>query len=190
MQEKKLEIVNTFKYLGFTWSSKMSLKPTVDHCLEKTEKALAKLKWLKKGRKVSVQVLRQCFFAYVFPHLAWIFPFYPFLPKTQREALDRKFRVGVRIVHRCPYVKADDLFTVTKEKPLKFYAQSYIKKRLKNMYKSDLGRSLFHDDAFYWDQFTKRKNDSLGQFFRLNRVKKLMNRHKTLLIEWIDFAHQ
>ena len=33
-------------------------------------------------------VLRQCMFAYFFPHLAWIFPFYPFLPKTRCKALD------------------------------------------------------------------------------------------------------
>src|SRR3984957_9746625 len=146
MQGEKLEIVKSFKYLGFTWTSKLSLKPTVDLCLEKVEKALAKLKWLKKGRRISTQVLRQCLLAYVFPHLAWIFPFYPFLPKTQREALDRKFRVGIRIVHRCPYVTAEDLFIVTKEKPLKLYAQRYIKKRLQNMYKSDLGRSPFLED--------------------------------------------
>jgi len=190
MQGQQLEIVKEFKYLGFTWTSKMSLKPTVDHCLEKAEKALAKLKWLKKGRRISMQVLRQCFFAYVFPHFAWIFPFYPFLPKTQREALNRKFRVGIRIVHRCPFVSAEDLVTVTKKKPLEFYAQRYIKKRLLNMYKSDLGRSLFLEDLYYWDEFRKRKGDSLGHLFRLKRVRKLIDRHETLLIKWINFAQQ
>jgi len=104
---------------------------------------------LKKGRKISVPVLRQRLFAYAFRHLAWIFPFYPFLPKTRREAVDRKFHVAIRIVHRCPYVSAEDLFTITKEKPLDFYAQRYIKKRLEKMYKSDLGGSLFLEDVFY-----------------------------------------
>ena len=159
MQKHKVEFVEIFKYLGFTWTSKLSLRPTVDQSLEKTEKALAKLKWLNKDGKVSVQALRQCLFAYVFPHLACLFPVYPFLPKTQREALDRKFRVGIRIVPKCPYVKAEDLFTVTKEKPLKIYAQKYIKKRLENLYKTDLSRSPFFEDIFYWDQFRKRKND-------------------------------
>jgi hypothetical protein len=70
MEGQQLEIVNKFKYLGFTWTSKMSLKPMIDHCLEKVDKALVKLKCLKKGRKISVTVLRQCLFAYVFPHLA------------------------------------------------------------------------------------------------------------------------
>ena len=189
MQGQEIEIVNSFKYLGYTWTNKMSLKPTVDQCLAKAEKALVKLKWLKKGRTISKQVLRQCLFAYVFPHLAWIFPVYPFLPKTQREALDRKFRVGIRIVHRCPYVEAKDLFLVTNEKPLKFYAQKYIKRRMEKMYKSDLGRSLFLEDIFYWSQFRKKKKDSLGQLFRLNRVKKMINRHEILLIKWIDFAY-
>ncbi len=44
MNGQKLEIVNVFKYLGFTWTNKMSLKLTIDHCLEKFEKALIKLK--------------------------------------------------------------------------------------------------------------------------------------------------
>jgi hypothetical protein len=117
----------------------MSLKSTIDHCLEKVGKAIPKLKWLKKDRKISVPVLRQCLFAYVFPHLAWIFPFYPFLPKTQQEAVDMKFHVAIKIIKRCPYVSAEDLFTVTKEKPLDYYAHRYIKKRLEKMYKSDLG---------------------------------------------------
>ncbi|UJR18836.1 hypothetical protein I4U23_021964 [Adineta vaga] len=106
MEGVRLETVDSFKYLGFTWTNKMSLKPTVDQCLSKAEKALAKLKWLKRGRKISVPVLRQCMFAYVFPHLAWIFPLYPFLPITQRSALDSKFRVAIRTVHSCPYVSA------------------------------------------------------------------------------------
>jgi hypothetical protein len=190
MEGQKLEIVDKFKYLGFTWTSKLSLKPTIDQCLEKADKALVKLKWMKKGRKIALPVLRQCLFAYVFPHLAWIFPFYPFLPKTQREALNRKFRVAIRIVHRCPFVSADDLFSVTREKPLETYAQRYIKKRSEKMYKSDLGGSLFLEDIFYWDEFKKTKNDWLGHFFRLKRVTKLINRHETLLIQWINFAQQ
>ena len=87
-------------------------------------------------------------------------------------------------------MKAEDLFTVTKEEPLKIYVQKYIKKRLENLYKSDLSRSPFFEDIFYWDQFRKRKNDSLGQLFRMNRVKKLLSRHETLLIEWINFIQR
>jgi hypothetical protein len=67
------------------------------YCLEKVEKGLVRLKWLRKGRRISVKVLKQCLFAYVFPYLTWTFPF---LPKTQREAVNRKFRVGIRIVYR------------------------------------------------------------------------------------------
>ena len=190
MEEQVLEIANSFKYLGFTWTNKLSLKPTIDLCLEKVKKAIVKLNWLNKGRIMSTSVLRQCLFAYVFPHLAWIFPLYPLLPKTQKDLLDRKFRVAIRIVHRCPYVSAEDLLTVTKEKPLETYIRRYIKKRLQKMHESDLGGSLFHEDIFYWDQFQKEKNNSLGQFFRLKRIKKLISRHESLLIKWIDFVHK
>ncbi len=51
MNGQELEIVDKFKYLGFIWTSKMSLEPTIDSCLEKVEKALVKPKWMKKGRK-------------------------------------------------------------------------------------------------------------------------------------------
>ncbi len=190
MEGQELDIVDKFRYLGFTWTSKMSLKPTIDQSLDKIEKALSKLKWLKKGRIIGTPVLRQCMFAYVFPHLAWIFPFYPFLPKTQREALDRKFRVAIRITHRCPYVAAKDLFLVTKEKPLEFYVKRYIKKRMERIYKSDLGSSLFLEDLFHWDTFRKEKNDAVGHLFRLRRVKKLIDRHESLLIRWIDIVEE
>ena len=187
MEGVRLDIVNSFKYLGFTWTNKMSLKPTVDQCLGKVESALAKLKWMKKGQKISTQVLRQCFFAYVFPHFAWIFPLYPFLPKTQQEALNRKFRVALRIVQRFPYVSARDIYTITRENPLEIYVKRYIKKRLETSHRSDLGRSLFVNDIFFWDYFKKNKYDSMGHFFRQSRVKKLIKRHETLIITWIGF---
>jgi hypothetical protein len=79
---------------------------------------------------------------------------------------------------------------VTQEEPLEVYVQRYIKKRLENIYKSDLGRSTFLEDVFYWDKFKKNKKDSLGHYFRQNRVKKLIKRHETLLIKWIQFVQQ
>ncbi len=129
-----------------------------------------------RGRRISIPILRKCFFAYVFPHFAWIFAFYPFLLKTQREAIDRRFRVAIRTVHRCPFVSAKGLFMVTQEEPLEFYAKWYIEKRL--------------EDIFYWDQFKNNKKDSPGHFFRQTRVTKLIKRHEILLIKWIQFVHQ
>ena len=123
MEGQRIERVDKLKYLGFAWTSKMSLKPTIDHCFEKVDKALTKFKWLKKRRKIAVLVLRQCFFAYVFPHIAWIFPFYPFVLKTQQKTLNRKFRVGIRLTHRCPYVAAEDLFLVAQEMSLENYVR-------------------------------------------------------------------
>ncbi len=57
-----------------------------------------------------------------------------------------------------------------------------------NINKTDLGCSAFFDDIFYWNDFRKTKNDSLGHFFRMNRIKKLKNRHETFLLKWIDFV--
>ena len=58
------------------------------------------------------------------------------------------------------------------------------------MYKSDLSGSLFHEDIFYWDNFKRDKNDSLGQFFRQRRIKKLISGHESSLTKWIDFIHR
>ncbi len=71
------------------------------------------------------------------------------LPKTQQEALKSKFRVGIRIIHRCLSTSATDLFTIVKERRFEEYLAPYLKKRLLNMHKSDLGDSLFINDAFY-----------------------------------------
>ncbi len=67
------------------------------------------------------------------------------------------------------------------------------------MHKSDLGESLFINDMFYWDTF-KRDEDRQGQgqgkeikklhvghFFQLKRVRKMIERHKSYLIRWINF---
>ncbi|CAM4756063.1 unnamed protein product [Rotaria magnacalcarata] len=38
MDGKKLEVVKEFKYLGFAWTNKMSLKPTIDNTLENIQR--------------------------------------------------------------------------------------------------------------------------------------------------------
>jgi len=187
MEGQKLEEVKEFKYLGFTWTSKMSLIPTIDKTLENIQKSFSKLRWMKAGKTLSKEVLRRCFFAYSFPYFAWIFPLYPVLPKTQKELLLRKFRNGLRLIHRCPYARATDLFQITKEKPLEYYVQRYIKKRLERIEKSDLVRSPFYNDIFYWDTFHKNKNDHLGHFFRMKRVRHMRERHQCVLLQWLDF---
>ena len=190
MKSQKLQLVKEFKYLGFTWTNKMSLKPTIDKTLENIQKTYCKLRWMKGGRALSVKVLRKCFFAFSFPYFAWIFPLYPFLPKTQKEQLKRKFRNGIRLVHRCPFARATDLFQITNEAPLEKYVKRYIKKRLDRIDKSDLMHSPFYNDIFYWNAFHKSKNDHLGHFFRMKRVKLMSVRHQTLLCQWFEFLHE
>jgi hypothetical protein len=190
MSGQKIAIVDSFKYLGFTWTSKLSLKPTVNRSLENIQRFLCKLKWLRRGKTLSKDVLRRCFFAYTFPHFAWIFPFFPFLPPTHQDALRRKYRVAVRLIHRAPFVSAANLFTFTREEPLDNYVKRYISKRLKKMYCSDLGSSLFLEDIFFWDNFQKRAKDGVGHLFTLKRVKRLKLKHRPLLLDWFGFNEQ
>ena len=70
MDRHKIEVVNSFKYLGFTWTSKLSLKPTIDKSVDNIQKSFIKLKWLRAGGTLITAVLRTCFFAYSFPHFA------------------------------------------------------------------------------------------------------------------------
>ena len=198
MGGKQLETVRSFKYLGFTWTDKLSLKPTVNKCLESIQKSYVKLKWLKRNKNISTEVLRLCFFAYSFPFFTGIFPFFPLLPKTQKELFVRKYRVGLRIIHRCPLVAAQDLLTFVNERNLESYVSAYLQKRLSKVFESDLGKSLFLNDIFYWDNFTnkgtvmrkkKRKKIKLdvGHFFRLARVQKMMMKHESHLLQWLSF---
>ncbi|CAF5130773.1 unnamed protein product, partial [Rotaria magnacalcarata] len=50
MKSHKLLEVKEFKYLGFTWTNKMSLKPTIDKALENIQKPYCKLRWMKGGK--------------------------------------------------------------------------------------------------------------------------------------------
>ena len=65
----------------------MSLKLTIDKALENIEKRFCKLKWMKSGKGLPSRVPHRVFFAYSFPYFAWIFPLYPFSPKTQKQLL-------------------------------------------------------------------------------------------------------
>ena len=57
MEDQRLELVKEFKYLGFTWTNKMSLKPTIDKTLENIQKTFSKLRWMKRGKTLSKDVL-------------------------------------------------------------------------------------------------------------------------------------
>lgn len=53
MNNCALETVRNFKYLGFTWTDKMSLKHTVSRCLENIQKSYIKLKWSQKIKRLQ-----------------------------------------------------------------------------------------------------------------------------------------
>lgn len=190
MNNTELETVTSFKYLGFTWTDKLSLKPTVDKCLENVQKSYTKLKWLKRNRNISTKVLRTCFFAYSFPFFTWIFPFFPLLPISHQDLLKRKYRVGLRLIHRCPFVKSQDLLTVTREKSLEQYVSNYLKKRLKKAHCTDLGQSFFYEELFHWENFKRRDNLKVGQLFNLSQVNIMRERHQTNLLTWLEFIEQ
>lgn len=192
----ELENVKKFKYLGWTWTDKLSLKPTVDLCLNQIEKSYVKIKWLKRNKNISTKVLRTCFFAYSFPFFTWIFPFFAILPKSQQELIQRKYRVGLRLIHRCSFVETVDLFKFTKEKTLEQYVSRYLKKRLANAHRTDLGRSLFYEEPFHWSTFNsykegdkdRRKHLGVGHLFRLARVRKMCERHESYIASWLSFV--
>jgi hypothetical protein len=198
MENVPLERVKTFKYLGFTWTDKLSLQPTVDKCLENIQKSFIKLRWINRNKNISTQILRTCFFAYAFPFFTWIFPFFPMLPATQKESIRRKFRAGLRLIHRCPYIKAADIYKYTREKPLDRYICEYLQKRLAKAHRTDLGHSMFYEDLFYVEQFDKHKVDKsgkpinlyVGHLLRQTRVKKMLDRHQSYLLTWLDFIEK
>ena len=91
MDGQQIKLAKSFKYLAFTWTSKLSLKPTIDKCVENIQKSFIKLKWLRARNTLTTAVLRTCFFAYSFPHFAWLFSLFPLPPKTHQETLRNKF---------------------------------------------------------------------------------------------------
>jgi len=102
--------------------------------------------------------------------------------------LIQKFPVGLRLVYRCPFVSAKNLYTVTSEHSLEHYVKRYFKRRLKTMHVIDLGLSPFYNDIFFWDDFFKRKGDNPGHFFRGRCVQQLIHRHQSYLVKWIFFT--
>ena len=52
MNGEKIELVKEFRYLGFTWTDRLSLKPTVEKCIGNIQRSLGKLGWLKTGRSM------------------------------------------------------------------------------------------------------------------------------------------
>mgnify|MGYP001151580594 FL=1 len=198
MNNYRLETVRSFKYLGFTWTDKLSLKPTVAKCLDNVQKSYVKLKWLQRSKVISTKVLRTCFFAYSFPFFTWLFPIFPLLPISLQELIKRKYRVGLRMIHRCSFANSEDLLNNTKEKSLEQYIGKYLGKRLANIQKTDLGNSSFYDDLFTWEKLTQnvdrririKNRVAIGHFYRNIRVKNMIKNHESDLLKWIHFIER
>jgi uncharacterized protein YlaI len=125
-------------------------------------------------------------------------PIFPLLPDTQQNLLRREYRVGLRVVQRCPFIEAEDIFKYTKEKPLKHYVCKYLQKRLAKARKTDLGHSKFYENVFYWDKFVNQKVDGkgkqerlgIGHLFCLSRVRRMIDRYESYLLKWLNFIDQ
>jgi hypothetical protein len=60
-----------------------------------------------------------------------------------------------------------------------------------------LGESLFYNDPFMWDHLTKeyekqkqgkiRLTLKIGHYLRLARIKKMIERHESFIVWWIQF---
>jgi hypothetical protein len=93
------------------------------------------------------------------------------LPSVHQEALQHKFRVGMRIIHRCLSVPASNLFSLVKERPLESY-----------------------NDIFYYDTLSinrpgeeiKTKKVGVGHFCKLKRVQRMIADHESYLMRWIN----
>ena len=136
------------------------------------QRSLSKLKWLRGGRTMSEEVLRKCFLTYSFPHLAWVFPFLPLLPKTQQKALSRKFRVAMRVIHRAPFVHAKDQLLLTREDPLERYVQRYISKRLEKYVAVGSGILAISRRYMLLGQFYEKKRRRHGSLLLVETSKK------------------
>jgi hypothetical protein len=79
MEGQKLELVKEFQYLGFIWTSKMYLKPTINRILEYIQKSFSKLRWMEVEKPLLKEVLRRCFLPTAFHVLRGYFP------KAQKE---------------------------------------------------------------------------------------------------------
>ena len=80
-------------------------------------------------------------------------------------------------------------FSCTHEGPLDNYVKRYILKRLKNIFSSDLGSSLFVEDIFFWATSSKQPKDEVDRYFSLRRVKRLKAKHHELLLDWLEFVN-
>jgi hypothetical protein len=94
-------------------------------------------------------------------------------------------------------IAADEISSTLNEQPLESYVTSYIQKRLNRAFRSDLGESFFYSDLFMWDHIKKeyekqkegkvQRTSKIGHSLRLPRIKKMIERHESCIVSWIQF---
>ncbi len=143
-------------------ASKLSLKPTVNRCIENIQRSFCKLEWLRNGGNLSKDILKRWFL---------------------------RLHLPLRLVHYAPFVNTENPFLCIHEDPLDKYVKRCISKRLNNMFSPDLIASLFLEDLFFWDNYHKQEKDGVGYFFTMKRVNRLKARYHSLLLTWLEFVN-
>jgi hypothetical protein len=143
MNDEKIELVKEFKYLGFTWADRLSLKPTVDKFIGNIQGSLGKLRWLKSERNICTKVLR----LYLPTFLLVISSPPRNLTKDIATEIPSGSSTGVPLFYRFRTQSVEQHFRIL----FRFLCKK--------------NSSLFYNDIFVWDDYYKRRNNHLGHFF-------------------------
>jgi hypothetical protein len=113
-QEGRDKALFTLRIIHIIYSirnySSISWTNIISNVVGNFQNSLRKLRWFREKRHIITEALRQSFLLLYVPSLCILISFFPLLPKSQQT-----FRVGLRLMHRSPFVSARSLYTKTKE---------------------------------------------------------------------------
>ena len=125
-QNKNIEYVKSFKYLGDNISTKIGWGFFISERIRKIRKVYNALRVILRSIPSSqIALRRKIFLAYALPHFCWLFCTWFYFTDNQRKTIEHVYCSGLRIVY-CLY-GWDDTTTLilAREKSLPDYVYSY-----------------------------------------------------------------
>ncbi|CAM4867060.1 unnamed protein product [Rotaria socialis] len=189
-KNKKIEFVNSFRYLGVTITQKLGWGSYIDNKLRKIRNTYNAMKILFLNiPKKETSLRRKIFLAFSLPHFIWLITTWFFFSENQKQKINKTYIAGLRIVYGVYGWNEFTTLILCQEKTLLDYIFSYWSKFSLHLDKSLEATSYQHTwTAFQTlNKLDKSQYKNLG--FRKNSkfLKRLVERVKHSKDDWLQF---
>jgi hypothetical protein len=184
--EHDLEWISSFKYLGYTLTTKLGWGALIQKTCLKVRQRTAMVNSFRYCGTASKELRRILFATFVSPYFTWIFALYPLFTETQRNKLNHLYFTLLKRMYRCQFWEDWFFSSWYNEKSLEDRCFTYWQKYMKSLSNSKDGELLLEQSQL--NSHRSRWRDGLQRIKWIYRSRRYVPRIDVLgqALRWME----